>query len=276
MVAGLLKGIAWGGAFRSESAVEACAIVRKPDTRGRYVDRVQKTFAIVYVLDGSGEFTDWNNVTHAVGAGCLIQLPAGRRHSVVHQADGNWVEAWMTFKGSFGKMLIDLGTIIESQPVLRPGVDRTLVEQFDRIRGQLRDTPARDLPATLAAAHQLIVSLYAADRRRESVDPQTAMIERAAALLGRDLGERLDVADIASGMELSYERFRKIFRDRIGLSPGEYRIRRRIDEARAMLSQHRMSTKEIAYALGYADPFTFSKQFKRFVGMSPTAFRKRA
>jgi AraC-like DNA-binding protein len=75
-------------------------------------------------------------------------------------------------------------------------------------------------------------------------------------------------------MGLSYERFRKIFRQRQGLSPGDYRIRRRIDQAKALITQHRLSNKEIAYALGYADPFTFSKQFKQVVGMSPAVFRK--
>jgi len=102
------------------------------------------------------------------------------------------------------------------------------------------------------------------------------MIERVAALLMRDLEERLDIEQIAAGLDVSYERFRKLFRQRMGVSPGEYRIRRRIDQARSMLIQQRLSNKEIAYALGYADPFTFSKQFKRFVGMSPTVFRKRA
>lgn len=250
-------------------------MVRKPNLRGSYVNRVLEKFALVYVLDGSGTFTDWNGQSHAVSAGAVIQMPPGRKHSVVHKADGRWLEAWITLSSRFAQALIDLGSINEEQPVLWPGVDTSLIAQFDDIRTQLRELPDRDLPDALVSAHQLLAAIHRADRRRGSIDPQTEMIERSTALLGRDLNERLDIGRIAAGLELSYERFRKLFRQRMGVSPGEYRIRRRIDQARSMLIQQRLSNKEIAYALGYADPFTFSKQFKRFVGMSPTAFRKR-
>jgi AraC-like DNA-binding protein len=270
----MLAGIELGAAARSGSAVQNCAIATKPTARGGYRNRVMQSYVLVYVLGGSGTFTDWNDVTYPVEPGCAIQMPPGRKHSVVHHADGQWLEAWLTLDGGFARSLVAVGTIDESRPLLRPGVDRSLVEQFDRIRADLRDALDRDLPATLATAHSLIVALHAADRRGEIADPTATLVERACAALGRDLHRRIDLEDIAAELELSYERFRKIFRQRQGISPGDYRIRRRIDQARALITQHRLSNKEIAYALGYADPFTFSKQFKQVVGMSPAVFRK--
>jgi len=100
------------------------------------------------------------------------------------------------------------------------------------------------------------------------------VIESACVALSRDLDKRLDTATLAASYGLSYERFRKIFRERTGISPGEYRIRRRIDRARVLIAQDRLSNKEVAYQLGYADPFTFSKQFKQVVGVSPELFRR--
>jgi AraC-like DNA-binding protein len=73
---------------------------------------------------------------------------------------------------------------------------------------------------------------------------------------------------------ISYERFRKIFREQTGLSPNDYRIRRRMDLARAMLVQQRSSIKQIAYTLGYPDPFSFSRQFKQVVGVPPKHFTR--
>ena len=88
MNAGLLKGIELGTVYRSASAVENCAIMRKPNWRGAYTDRVLRTYVLIYVLDGTGVFTDWYGVEHRVGAGAAMQLPAGRKHSVVHDPDG--------------------------------------------------------------------------------------------------------------------------------------------------------------------------------------------
>jgi AraC-like DNA-binding protein len=253
--------------------VQNCAFAYKPTARGGYENRILQTYVLVYVLDGHGVFTDWHGRQHPVDAGCAIQMPPGRRHSVAHDADGRWLEAWITLDGRFAQALAAVGTIDESRPLLRPGVDRTLIEQFERIRADLRDALDRDLPATLAAVHALIVALHAADRRG-TADLTATLVERACAALGRDLAHRIDLESVAAEMGLSYERFRKIFRQRQGLSPGDYRIRRRIDQAKALITQHRLSNKEIAYALGYADPFTFSKQFKQVVGMSPAVFRK--
>jgi AraC family transcriptional regulator, arabinose operon regulatory protein len=92
--------------------------------------------------------------------------------------------------------------------------------------------------------------------------------------LARDLHERLDVPTIAERFGVSYERFRKIFRQRVGVSPAAYRIRHRIERAKALIAQERMSNKQVAYALGYRDPFTFSKQFKHVMGVSPEGFRR--
>ncbi|CAN5482888.1 AraC family transcriptional regulator [soil metagenome] len=271
----VLKGIELGTVYRSASPVLSCAFAAKPTSRGEYVDRVSSAYALVYVLAGTGVFTDWNGVSYDVDVGCAIQMPAGRRHSVVQTPDGKWLEAWLTLDGRFGKTLIDLGTINESQPLLRPGLDRAIIERFERLRTDLHDTPDRDLPRTLASAHELLATIHLADRRRATVDPQTEMIEHACSELGRNLHEKLDIKTMAAGLDVSYERFRKIFRQRTGQSPGEYRIRRRIEQAQVMITQQRLSNKEIAYALGYADPFTFSKQFKQVVGVSPAAFRAR-
>jgi AraC-like DNA-binding protein len=74
---------------------------------------------------------------------------------------------------------------------------------------------------------------------------------------------------------MGYESFRKEFRARMGVSPGDYRIRRRIDRARELLTSTTQSVKEIAYELGYPNPSVFSLQFKREVGRSPEHYRSR-
>ena len=75
-------------------------------------------------------------------------------------------------------------------------------------------------------------------------------------------------------MGLSYERIRKLFMKQIGVSPHAYRIRRRLDRACELLREGKASVSEIAERLGYADPFTFSRQFTKERGTSPSAYRK--
>ncbi len=44
--------------------------------------------------------------------------------------------------------------------------------------------------------------------------------------------------------------------------------------AQKMLADNDLSIKEIALELGYSDAYTFSKQFKKLMGLSPTEFKK--
>jgi len=99
------------------------------------------------------------------------------------------------------------------------------------------------------------------------------MIDEACELLARRLDERVPLEALADRFAISYERLRKIFRQRMGLSPGEYRIRRRIERARELLTSSPAPLEEIASELGYSTPFAFSRQFKQVVGMPPSSYR---
>lgn len=68
---------------------------------------------------------------------------------------------------------------------------------------------------------------------------------------------------------------RKLFKEIVGIAPGEYFIQSRINVAKAMLLENRGSIKEIAIEFGFTDPFAFSKQFKKQVGVSPIEFKRK-
>jgi AraC family transcriptional regulator len=64
------------------------------------------------------------------------------------------------------------------------------------------------------------------------------------------------------------------FRRREGVPLGEYQRALRIASACRMLRQSRRSLADIALACGFADQSHFTRTFKRFVNMTPHAYRK--
>jgi transcriptional regulator GlxA family with amidase domain len=74
---------------------------------------------------------------------------------------------------------------------------------------------------------------------------------------------------------LNTRTFSRRFRAATGLSPIEFVQAIRIEEAKQMLETDALSTEEVGASVGYEDPASFRRVFKRNVGQSPAAYRKK-
>lgn len=87
---------------------------------------------------------------------------------------------------------------------------------------------------------------------------------------------RLDISNDAlarlCGVSTVY--FRKLFTEIMGVSPMKYIHTLRMEKAKEMLCIERAKISDIAITVGYPDVFRFSKMFRLYVGMSPTAYSR--
>ncbi|MBP2315726.1 AraC family transcriptional regulator [Azospirillum soli] len=84
---------------------------------------------------------------------------------------------------------------------------------------------------------------------------------------------RLD--DIARHAGMSVSALQRLFRAAHGTSVFDYYRSVRMDRARALLEQDRVSVTEASYAAGYSNPANFATAFKRRFGLSPKDARGR-
>ncbi len=66
-----------------------------------------------------------------------------------------------------------------------------------------------------------------------------------------------------------------MFRKHAGMGAAEYLLNYRIKMAQKMLCTSDVPVQQIAQAVGIADPFYFSRVFKKRVGISPTKYREK-
>ena len=81
------------------------------------------------------------------------------------------------------------------------------------------------------------------------------------------------LADLAGVVGLHPTYFSAQFKRVVGVRPLDYLTRRRIERAQYLLLTSRDSVKEIADAVGIADPAYFSRGFTRLCQVTPSAYR---
>ncbi len=74
---------------------------------------------------------------------------------------------------------------------------------------------------------------------------------------------------------LNSRTFSRRFRAATGFTPIEYVQALRVEEAKQILETDQVSNEEVGHAIGYDDPASFRRVFKRGTGLSPAAYRKK-
>lgn len=260
------------GKDNANGALE-CGFMRKTDYGGSDLDIVFNYYGALLVLEGSGFYTDEKGIETQLFPGCFIQRIPDRRHSTVIKADGKWLEVFICFGRELYFSLEKIGVINSSKPVLFPGLNSSLVQNFFTLYQELENAAIRQLPTLLAKAMGIVFHAHELDGLNEDKNKNDYIAE-ACRIIDNSTRTDISPAKIAAWMNVSYESFRKRFKAKMGVSPHFYIIQKKVNAAKSLLLDQDKSMKEIALELGYPDQFAFSKQFKNITGISPRSFRQ--
>lgn len=106
--------------------------------------------------------------------------------------------------------------------------------------------------------------------RVETLDPDLA---RAIRLMERTLDRPLSIAALAVRAGQSQRRLEMRFAKTLGISPGIYYLRLRLQAAHRMVSDTRLTMRDIALRCGFDSLSSFSRAFKNHYGQSPLKLR---
>jgi AraC-like DNA-binding protein len=85
------------------------------------------------------------------------------------------------------------------------------------------------------------------------------------------LAEKITGEEMAQLCAMSPFRFSREFKEAFGISFREYLVRLRLKEAARLLENPQARVTQVAYAVGFNDMSYFSRMFKRYFGVSPSA-----
>jgi len=93
--------------------------------------------------------------------------------------------------------------------------------------------------------------------------------------ISREYQRNMHVGELAGMVHMSLSQFERKFRKVFRMSPRQYIMNTRINNACVKMGDSGKSLAEIALEVGFYDHSAFTKQFVRYMGMTPKAYRKR-
>lgn len=127
----------------------------------------------------------------------------------------------------------------------------------------------------------VLCELYRAEAIR-NITPESKKISHRRSVMAQLIGEieknyaqRITLADLAESAQINEKYLCRFFKEFTGFTPIDYINRLRIDKACYQLAVNKMSVTDAAYECGFNELSYFSKCFKKYMGMSPGAYRSK-
>lgn len=255
-----------------ENGVLACGFMKKPTQASSQINFTIDYYSCLVIISGKGIYRDKNNRCIHLEKGDIVQRIPGTIHSTEILPDGEWSEFFINLGKPIYDYLVKLSIINPDKPVLKNSFipDEEKSADFRGLLNDMKNADSIALKRVLISAQNILLDILKESFSLETpkIISKSHKIEEACEILSSDFGREINYRNLAASLNISYENFRKIFREEKGTSPGRYRNIKKMQQATLMINSG-VSIKETAIYCGYSDVFAFSKQFKKTMGVSP-------
>ena len=164
--------------------------------------------------------------------------------------------------GAQDEIINQIGVSVLSELMSPTAAGRMLVE-----------TASLLLAARLVHTHSENGLINSPIQSRRGLDKRR--LQRVLAYVEEHLVDDISVTDLANVACLSVFHFTRAFAATVGVPPHRYVSGRRLQNAKAMIAAGRASVREIALDCRFSSESSFTRAFRRAMGMTPAAYRRK-
>lgn len=231
-------------------------------------DRVRKDFTLLYVAQGKACLFH-KGAQISVESGQAMLFPPGCRQIYRFDAASENVNMWAHFGGSFCDALLG-----ENPRIITISSRNEFESNLQRlVRAHSSTDDTREL-LCLAYLQVLVCLLIREEALQKDTVKAKSRLYGVLDIIHTNIGSDIDWNKCAELCYMSRDRFNHFFRECIGTSPEQYRIRVCMERAKVLLCDFGLSVSECAEALGFQDVSYFCRRFRQEFGISPAKFKK--
>lgn len=205
-------------------------------------------------------------------AGQVLLLDCNAPHS--YAAQGKCSFTFVHFAGAQSKELYEeiersIGNLI---PMTDPN---SLHEAIGEMLSCMRSEHRMNEGETSALIYGMLMKLLECSGASGAGGIGNPVVDRAIAYIQGHLTDKLSVEEIAANVGYSVSYFSHLFAEETGLSPYQFVVKSRVEQAQLLLKTTRLTIQEIAFQCGFNSAANFCYTFRRLAGLSPHHYRKR-
>ncbi len=223
-----------------------------------------------YTISGCGQIS-YAGQSHQLPPGSALLMPAEKDFSYsISDRAKYWEFRFLDISGGEAIRLVN-AHLEHHCPVIVDSADGKLGRLTEILGENCREHHFTDGFAVSSAIYHFLMEVLSVGSCRDG----GAAPFRAAVVsyLLTHLAEPLSVSDMARAAGLSRWYFSRRFFELEGVSPSDFLLALRLDQAKKLLANTHLSIKEIAYRCGFAEASYFCRVFRREVGATPSRYR---
>ena len=238
----------------------------------------REEYIIHFICEGKGIY-EVDGKTHHLKKGDFFVIPP--KTEVYYRADEKepWDYLWVGFQGVKATTYLKNAGIDETHRTghysntsyILACIQQMMLARTLTYHNELKRQAA--LLQILAALIEVHHDTLSDEEQHEY--PHRVYLQQALDYMNTHLHENIKISTLASHIGIDRSYLSNIFKSTLEISPQEYLLTLRMDKAADLLKNSDKKINLIACEVGYSDPLTFTKMFKKVKGMAPSEWRQK-
>lgn len=258
------------------SHLHICSIGYYPKAKDHYTYRkkgLPENF-LFYCVDGQGWY-QLGDQRYEVGPNEFFILPQNKEHAYGSSLDHPWTIYWIHFGGT---ALSELNKVQAVEKHYKPFYIKNsgeIISIFNKIYKTLQLGYSIDnlLFANMCLSQFLTFFVYNNRHFESSGTEKLDCVDNAILYMREHINENIPLSELSKHYNYSVSRFSNLFKKKTGYAPIDYFLQMKMQKACQQLDFTNQSVKEVAFGMGFDDPYYFSKRFRAIIGVSPKKYR---
>ncbi|MCI7766400.1 MAG: AraC family transcriptional regulator [Oscillospiraceae bacterium] len=225
---------------------------------------------ILYCTKGSGTLIiDEKHIP--IPPNTAIYLPAGHPHEYYPEEDV-WDIHWVVPSGYAAEDILKQFGLDRPQ-VLNLNNTKILDNTFRKMHDAIRSDSIFGNYRASGYLYDFLIELYRIiSAKGTSASPSPALM-KAIDYINCNYASEITMNDLCAVSGVTKQHLCLLFRNIMNMRPMEYIAKRRIQEAKSLLTGTAKSIEAISFEIGFCSESYFCMLFKRYEGITPSAFR---